>query len=109
MSPFGYQEQQFDLPQMNGLSEKQIREHLKLYAGYVKHTNLILAKVQELSVDPAANAYALAEVRRRLGFEFNGMRLHEYYFRQLGGSGDPTLAPSLHKALSEQYGSFEAW
>lgn len=24
---------------------------------------------------------------RRFGFEFNGMRLHEYYFENLGGNG----------------------
>ena len=109
MTPQTYQEQQFGLPTMSGLSEKQVAEHLKLYAGYVKNTNLLLQKVAELSTDADANAYQLAEVRRRLAFEFNGMRLHEYYFCQLGGEGKSEQAPSLTQALAGQYGSFDAW
>ncbi|OHB24965.1 MAG: hypothetical protein A2542_01660 [Parcubacteria group bacterium RIFOXYD2_FULL_52_8] len=104
-----YQEQQFSLLVLAGFSERQVNEHLKLYAGYVKNTNLLLEKIQELSLDPIVNSALIAECKRRLGFEFNGMRLHEYYFSQLGGTGDPTGADALYKALGEQYGSFDAW
>ena len=109
MSSPPYQEQQFNLPTMQGLSERQVSEHVKLYAGYVKNVNLLNGKIASLSHDTAANAPHIAELTRRFGFEFNGMRLHEYYFNELGGTGDPMADPSLYKALAEQYGSFESW
>jgi Fe-Mn family superoxide dismutase len=102
-----YSEQSFKLPKMDGLSEKQIEVHLKLYAGYVKNVNAIMAKVEELKADSEKNALALAELKRRFGFEFDGMRLHELYFEALGGDGQ--MSGALAKALAKQWGSIEAW
>jgi len=104
-----YTEKTFSLGAMNGLSEKQITEHLKLYTGYVKNVNSLLEKTGDLKKSEAENAYVLAELRRRLGFEFNGMRLHEYYFDGLGGDGSLNTKGSLGVALTERYGSLEAW
>jgi Fe-Mn family superoxide dismutase len=78
-----YTPKTFTLTGLAGISDKQIAVHLALYEGYVKHVNLILEKlaaVREgtLELDP----YLVAELRRRLAFEFNGMRLHELYFEQ---------------------------
>ena len=75
-----YQEQKFNIPELKGISKKTIKEHLKLYAGYVKFTNLIFDKIDEMVKDSEKNAYALGELQRRFSFEFNGMRNHEYYF-----------------------------
>ncbi|MEK9182205.1 MAG: Fe-Mn family superoxide dismutase [Patescibacteria group bacterium] len=80
-----FEEIRFALPELKGISAKNIEEHLKLYAGYVKNSNLILEKIEELSKDAEKNAYVLAELQRRFGFEFCGMRNHEYYFRSLEG------------------------
>lgn len=102
-----YQEQQFGLGDMQGLSAKQIDVHLKLYAGYVKNVNAILAKIEELKADSAGNALALAELTRRFPFEFNGMRLHELYFEALGGNG--ATNGTLAEALAKQWGSVDAW
>lgn len=102
-----YIEQTFDLPAMSGLSTKQIEVHLKLYAGYVKNVNAIQSKLAELMVDTEKNALALSELKRRFGFEFNGMRLHELYFEALGGDGQ--IVGSLADALAKQWGSLEAW
>lgn len=101
-----YTEQKFDLPPLDGLSEKQLEVHLKLYAGYVKNVNAIKEKVTELKKDSEKNGLALAELTRRFGFEFNGMRLHELYFEALGGQGE---GGDLAKALADQYGSLNAW
>lgn len=90
-----YAEQTFNLPELKGLSTKQIDVHLKLYAGYVKNVNLMLEKLNE------------PEIKRRFGFEFNGMRLHELYFEALGGNGEAT--GSVVDALATQYGSFDAF
>ncbi|MEK7140778.1 MAG: superoxide dismutase, partial [Patescibacteria group bacterium] len=78
-----FEEMKFDIGELKGISAKNIEEHLKLYAGYVKHTNLILEKINELAQDAEKNAYALGEVQRRFGFEYNGMRNHEVYFESL--------------------------
>lgn len=102
-----YTEQQFNLPAMEGLSAKQIEVHLKLYAGYVKNVNAIMAKLEELKQDSEKNALALSELKRRFGFEFDGMRLHELYFEALGGNGQP--AGVLVDALTQQWGTFDAW
>lgn len=102
-----YTEQAFNLPELKGLSPKQIEVHLKLYAGYVKNVNAIMSKLAELMQDSEKNALALSELKRRFGFEFDGMRLHELYFEALGGDGH--AQGSLVDALAKQWGSFEAW
>lgn len=102
-----YNEQSFALPKMDGLSEQQIDVHLKLYAGYVKNVNAIMAKIEEYKQDSEKNALALSELKRRFGFEFNGMRLHELYFEALGGNGQ--MSGPLADALAQQWGSVEAW
>ncbi len=108
-----YTEKKFELPELPGISTKTIEEHLKLYAGYVKHSNLILEKVSELSATPdeaAKNAYTIGELQRRFGFEFDGMRNHEYYFEQLEGGAKAWNSDSaLAAKISETWGSTDAW
>ncbi len=101
-------EKKFEIPAIEGISAKTIEEHLKLYAGYVKHANLILEKIQELSADVATNAYMIGELRRRFGFEFNGIRNHEYYFEQLSGTPRELNTESeLGKKIVETWGSID--
>ncbi|MFT5179767.1 MAG: Fe-Mn family superoxide dismutase [Candidatus Paceibacteria bacterium] len=104
-----YNEKTFDIPALKGISEKSVEEHLKLYSGYVKHTNLILDKIEELK-DDEQNAYALSEMTRRFSFEFDGMRNHEYYFSSLsGGAQEFNSESQLGKKIVEDFGSFDAW
>ena len=103
-----YTAKQFNLPTLNGLSEKQIKVHLALYEGYVKHVNLIMEKMEAvrtgtLELDP----YIVAELRRRFAFEFDGMRMHEYYFAQFEGEKGGNPSSALAKAAAEKYGSGE--
>ena len=104
-----YTPQTFNLPELQGLSEKQIKAHIGLYEGYVKHINVLREQIKDLeATDKEKYAYAIMETRRRLGFEFNGMRMHEYYFEQLEGGAQVLNADSeLAKAVSEKYGSME--
>lgn len=107
-----YTEKRFNIPELTGISAKTIEEHLKLYAGYVKHTNLILTKIAELSKTPeeaTTNAYLIGELRRRLGFEFGGMRNHEVYFEQFEGGFKKTEGTDLEHKMNEQWGSIENW
>ena len=100
-----YEQKQFEIGLLDGVSEEQINEHLKLYAGYVKHTNLIREKIKEFSED----IYTASELRRRFNFEFNGMRMHELYFEQLEGeASDLSSEGKLAGILSEKYGSIES-
>ena len=105
-----FEEKKFNIGELKGISAKTIEEHLKLYAGYVKHSNLILTKIEELAVDAEKNAYALGEVQRRFGFEYNGMRNHEVYFDSLSGEATALTEKSeLKKAIAGEWGSFEFW
>jgi len=99
----------FKIPELSGISAKNIEEHLKLYAGYVKNINLIFDKLSELISDPEKNAYVVGELHRRIGFEFNGMRNHEYYFSSFEG-GPRTLPENsqFKKAIEKQAPSLEA-
>ena len=105
-----FEEIKFNIEQLKGISVKNIEEHLKLYTGYVKNTNLIIEKIGEYAKDAEKNAYVLGELQRRFGFEFNGMRNHEYYFKSLEGGAKPLPKNSqLKTALEKQTSSFDAW
>lgn len=102
-----YSPKTFNLPVLSGISEKQIKVHLALYEGYVKHTNLIMEKINALKeVGAESNAYLIAELRRRFAFEFCGMRMHEYYFAQFeGGAIAQNLDSKLAVVVAEKYGN----
>lgn len=106
-----YTARTFDLPELKGLSKKQIEVHLALYEGYVKHVNLILDTIKRLREENAeANAFTINELRRRLGFEFDGMRMHEYYFEQFEGAAKVADAEgNLRKVVTEKYGSWDGF
>src|ERR1700744_3163144 len=106
-----YTAKQFNLPELKGLSEKQIKVHLALYEGYVKNVNLIMETLKGYAAygDKASEGdkLAIAELRRRMGFEFDGMRMHEYYFSQFEGEKGGSPDSALAKAAAERYGSGE--
>ena len=104
-----YEAKQFNIPELNGISQETIDLHLGLYQGYVKHVNLINDKIKAFSNDMENNAYAIAEMQRRLGFEFCGMRNHEYYFAQFEGGVESLEDGELKEMIETQWGSVENW
>ena len=104
-----YEAKRFNIPELNGISQETIDLHLGLYQGYVKHVNLINDKVKAFSNDMENNAYAIAEMQRRLGFEFGGMRNHEYYFSQFEGGVESLKDGKLKEMMEVQWGSVENW
>lgn len=104
-----YSSKTFNLSTLKGISDKQMKVHLALYESYVKHVNLIMEKIKTLKeADAEGNAYLIAELRRRFAFEFDGMRLHEYYFEQFeGGQTSLTEGGALAVTARAKYGSGE--
>lgn len=92
---------------MEGFSETLLKNHFTLYTGYVSNTNKIFELLQGKAKNGTDPEYA--ELKRRLGFEFNGMRLHEYYFENLGGKAPLDKAGNLAKKLADTWGSYDAW
>jgi len=93
---------------MAGFSDTLLKNHFTLYQGYVTNTNKIMDILTAMLKEGKAGTPEFAELKRRLGWEFNGMRLHELYFENLGGNGDPTKAGPLVKKVEAQFGSFDA-
>ncbi|HEX8946699.1 MAG TPA: Fe-Mn family superoxide dismutase [Candidatus Paceibacterota bacterium] len=103
-----YTPKTFALPALEGLSEEQIKVHLALYEGYVKNVNLVMSTIAAYGqTDDEGGKYAIAELRRRFAFEFDGMRMHEYYFEQFEGEKGGSPESGLAKAATEKYGSGE--
>ncbi|HEY9404652.1 MAG TPA: Fe-Mn family superoxide dismutase [Pyrinomonadaceae bacterium] len=109
-----YKPKQFDLSGLNGISDKTLELHFKLYEGYVKETNNLTERISKFLEDGKVDQDempAYSELTRRLGFEYNGMVLHEYYFGNMRrqGTGDPAKESNFVKAASESFGSYETW
>jgi len=94
---------------MPGFSNTMLQNHFKLYEGYVKNFDLIINSLETLLVEDKTGTPEYAEMERRLGWEFNGMRLHEYYFENLGGNGILDEKSDLYKEICYEFGSFELW
>jgi Fe-Mn family superoxide dismutase len=92
-----------------GLPDALLSMHVALYNGYVKNANLLAEKVAALSASGGDRSPEYAELKRRFGWEYDGMRLHELYFENLG-KGEP-LDPKgpLARRIAADFGSVEAW
>ena len=94
---------------MEGFSETLLKNHFALYQGYVTNTNKVLDILNQILKDGKAGTPEFAELKRRVGWEFNGMRLHEYYFENIGGKSPLDKNGRLSKKVVEDFGSYEAW
>src|SRR5574341_2538963 len=92
---------------MDGFSNQLLEDHFQLYQGYVKETNLLQDKLKAMTADGKLDSPEHAELRRRLGWEFNGMRLHELYFGNLGGDGRPPASGMLFDGIFRGSGGLE--
>jgi Fe-Mn family superoxide dismutase len=110
-----YKARQFNLSNLKGISDQTLEMHFKLYEGYVKETNKLNEKISDFLKDGKVDQDEFAEyseLNRRLGFEYNGMVLHEYYFDNLktgGGTGDPANTSAFRKSAEESFGNYDIW
>jgi Fe-Mn family superoxide dismutase len=110
-----YEARQFNLSGLKGISDETLEMHFKLYEGYVKETNNLTERISKFIQDGTVDQEempAYSELTRRLGFEYNGMVLHEYYFDNLvsgGGTGDAAKGSRFTRAAESSFGSYEIW
>jgi Fe-Mn family superoxide dismutase len=94
---------------MEGFSETLLNNHFTLYQGYVKNTNTLTETLTALRKDGKSANPEFAELKRRFGWEYNGMRLHECYFENLGGKSPINVEGRLGAKLRQDFGSYEEW
>ena len=94
---------------MEGFSETLLKNHFTLYQGYVTNTNKLMDTLGQMLKEGKTATPEFAELKRRFGWEFNGMRLHEYYFENLGGKGAIDKGGKLFKKIAESFGNYEEW
>jgi Fe-Mn family superoxide dismutase len=91
-----------------GFSETLLKNHFTLYQGYVTNTNKVLDTLDAMLKDGKAGTPEYAELKRRLGWEFDGMRLHEFYFENLGAK-PLAQGGKLAQKIAADFGSYENW
>jgi superoxide dismutase, Fe-Mn family len=107
-----YKARSFDLHGLHGISDETLELHFKLYEGYVKGTNTLTAQIAGILKDgniDQEETPAYSELTRRLGFEYNGMVLHEFYFDNLARGSDAQAARRFREQAEASFGSFERW
>ena len=109
-----YKARQFNLSNLNGISDKTLEMHFKLYEGYVKETNRLNEEIAGLLSRGRVDQEMMpeySEIKRRLGFEYNGMVLHEYYFGNLTakGTAEPGSDSVFGKAAEKSFGDYKVW
>ena len=106
-----YETQNFDhLIGLEGFSEKALQTHFKLYSGYVTNTNKVSDILKEMINQGQETSYEFAELKRRNGWEYSGMRLHELFFGNISKQNnelDSSLP--LYKKIVEEFGSYANW
>ena len=106
-----YEAQNYDhLLGTEGFSDTLLKNHFTLYQGYVANTNKVTDLLKALAADGKTSAPEYAELKRRFGWEFNGMRLHEHYFGNMTKEQSKfNIDSNIGKRIVAEFGSFEAW
>lgn len=92
---------------MQGFTDDLLKIHFTLYNGYVKNTNLLIQLLNNYIATNQDRDYTYQALKRRFGWEFDGMRLHEYYFGNLGGKKPLDQNSALYKMIVRDFGSFD--
>ena len=110
-----YTAKQFDLSGLKGISDQTLEMHFKLYEGYVTNTNTLTRKITEILSDGQVDQEevpAYSELTRRMGFEYNGMVLHEWYFGNMkkgSTTTDPEANSDFYRLAEASFGSYDIW
>ncbi|HCC34012.1 MAG TPA: superoxide dismutase [Clostridiales bacterium] len=95
---------------VEGFSKRQLEEHHGvLYIGYVNKLNEIRRLQGEADHSKANQTYSdLRALKVEESFALNGIKLHEYYFDNIGGLGGRAHGRAL-ELIQRDFGSFEMW
>lgn len=108
-----YKPKTFNLSGLTGISDKTLEMHFKLYEGYVTNTNTLTERIAAILADGKVDQEetpAYSELTRRLGFEYNGMVLHEYYFANMKArGGDEAPRGEFRSAVERSFPSYDIW
>jgi superoxide dismutase, Fe-Mn family len=109
-----YRVKSFDLHDLSGISDRTLEMHVSLYEGYVKATNDLMEEISELRQDGGIDQEempAYSELTRRMGFEYNGMVLHEYYFGNMRreASAKPAGDSAFIRRAEKSFGGYDQW
>lgn len=106
-----YEAKNYDhlLGKVAGLDDPLLQMHFKLYEGYVKNTNEVLQKLQDLTRGGQNKTPEFGALKRILGWEFDGMLLHELYFENLGSKEPLDQNSPLAKKMKEDFGNYDQW
>lgn len=94
---------------LSNISDAQINDHWTLYVGYVNQVNRLNDELIQLISENQTNSLLYSDRRRRMGFEYNGMILHEYYFGNLCSKCSTLNPGSLNQGIEKHWGSFASW
>lgn len=106
-----YEPQDFSylVEKVQGLGPELLKMHFKLYQGYVANTNKLLGLIDEMNQRGEQTSIAYGALKRRMGWEMDGMLLHEAYFGNLGGKAAINADSLLYKQIAADFGSYDAW
>ena len=108
-----YKPKSYNLSGLTGISDKTLEMHFKLYEGYVTNTNTLTSRIAAMLSDGKVDQEevpAYSELTRRLGFEYNGMVLHEYYFANMKArGGDEAPKGEFRSAVERSFPSYDIW
>jgi Fe-Mn family superoxide dismutase len=95
---------------MKGISDNTLNTHFKLYQGYVTNLNLLISLLNQYAAEGKQKSPQFQEIKRRLGWEFDGVQLHELYFSNLGGKNSQLdQNSSLAQRIANDFGNFDTW
>jgi Fe-Mn family superoxide dismutase len=94
---------------LDGISDGQIEDHWGLYKGYVTQTNALRKELADMRAGGQGAGMAYADRRRRFGFEYNGMVLHEYYFGNLTRGASADMNGAFAALAADAFGGFDNW
>jgi len=94
---------------LSGFNDNLLKMHFQLYEGYVKNTNQLVMDLEGMRAQGQEKTLAFGALQRRLGWEYDGMRLHELYFEAMGEMSPKKVTGPLYDKIVKDFGSFDAW
>lgn len=92
-----------------GIDKNLLEMHFKLYQGYVNNTNSLALELQNLEAAGKSRSFEYGALKRRFGWEYDGMILHELYFSNMGYTTKLSSRDLLYQHIVRDFGSFDAW